>query len=214
MNTIFSTLAASDMDAELIGPCVWGIPASIQVLQNTDIKNYIGIATTHNLGFNHDSWPDFIAEAESKNLPVWDSEVNHTRKYEDEMTRLEAALYYEVDGLVLYNSWNFIAYNGDGSINSTAQTWMSLYLKPTAIQAVEDESDLFDVYSGASSFTISLMEPFIPNDITVLDMNGRVIRQLTSNGVQDLEVDDLRPGVYVLVLSAAGELQREKVVVY
>ena len=34
------------------------------MLKNTNIKDYITVATAHNLGFNHNLWGDFIAEAD------------------------------------------------------------------------------------------------------------------------------------------------------
>ncbi len=213
MNTIYSTLAASDLNAELIGPCPWGIPAAIQVFNTTDVENYVTVAATHNLGFNHSSWPEFIALAKAKNLPVWDSEVTHSKKEGVELTRLEAALANKVDGLVLYNSWGAIDLT-DGSVKSGGQTLMDLYLKPSALKEMEDEASLFDVYSGKSSFSIKLMEPSIKNEITVVDINGRIIRQLSSDGKEDVLVDNVKPGVYVLILKAIEQLQREKVQVY
>lgn len=129
MNTIYSTLHTNLNGAEQVGPGVWGIPASIQVLNNTDMRDYIAVATTHNLGFHHSSWSTFIALADAANLPVWDSEVNHYDKY-GTGTRLEAAIANEVDGLVLYDSWKGISLT-DGSVSSANQTQMALYLKST-----------------------------------------------------------------------------------
>ncbi|MDF7824785.1 LamG domain-containing protein [Pontiellaceae bacterium B12227] len=129
MNTIYSTLHTNLNGAEQIGPGVWGIPASIQVLNNTDLSDYITVATTHNLGFHHSRWAEFIAVADAADLPVWDSEVNHYDKF-GTGTRLEAALANEVDGLVLYNSWTGISLS-NGSVNSGNQAQMALYLKST-----------------------------------------------------------------------------------
>ena len=126
MNQIYSSLYNNLNGAEQIGPCVWGIPASIRVMNETDIHKYITVATTHNLGFNHGRWPEFISIARSHNLPVWDSEVNQAA---GAVTRLEAALENKVDGLVLYNSWNGINRN-NGTVNNGNRTLMSLYLKP------------------------------------------------------------------------------------
>ena len=69
------------------------------------MKNYITVAATHNLGFQHGLWDDYIAEA--GNLPVWDSEVNDFDKF-GTGTRLDAAIAAGVDGLVLYDSWRRI----------------------------------------------------------------------------------------------------------
>lgn len=127
MNTIYASLANKLNGAELIGPCVWGIPASIAVLEQTDVAKYISVASTHNLGFNHSHWLSFISIADEAKLTVWDSEVNHSDKY-GTGTRLEAALEAKVDGLVIYNSWNTISLS-NGSINAGGQTLMGLYLK-------------------------------------------------------------------------------------
>jgi len=82
---------------------------------------------THNLGFNHSDWPEFIALAEDNNLPVWDTEVNDNDKF-GTGTRLDAALDADIDGLVLYNSWTMISLT-NGSINAAGQNMMSKYLK-------------------------------------------------------------------------------------
>ncbi|WP_373941783.1 T9SS type A sorting domain-containing protein [Polaribacter sejongensis] len=131
MNTIYSSLYNNVNGAELIGSCAWGIPASIDVMNNTNIEDYITVAATHNLGFNHSSWPTFINLAKAKGLPVWDSEVNHNDA-KGNGTRLEKALEYKVDGLVMYNLWNSINLT-DGSVKSSGETLMALYLKPEAI---------------------------------------------------------------------------------
>ncbi|MEP1489850.1 MAG: hypothetical protein ABJK28_15630 [Algibacter sp.] len=126
-HTIYAALYNNVNGAELVGPCTWGLPAAIDMLQNTNIADYITVATSHNLGFNHSSWSTFINLANAENLPVWDSEVNHSDKF-GTGTRLEKAIENEVDGLVLYNSWNTISLT-NGSISSAAETMMDLYLK-------------------------------------------------------------------------------------
>ncbi len=126
MNTIYSSLEDNLNGADLIGPGVWGIPASIEVLQQTNIESHITVATTHNLGFNHGEWPTFQALADQSNLPVWDSEVTNTDRGNG--TRLDAALNANVDGLVLYNSWNTIS-KTNGSISEGGQSVMNKFLK-------------------------------------------------------------------------------------
>ncbi|WP_349351596.1 RICIN domain-containing protein [Flagellimonas sp. MMG031] len=117
MNTIFSSVHAANLNgAQLIGPCTYGIPEGIAVLNNTNIKDYISIATTHNLGFHHDKWPDFIAAAGP--LPVWDSETNNRKKFPDKDVRIDAAINAGVDGLVLYNSLKGIDWT-DGTLTGT-----------------------------------------------------------------------------------------------
>ena len=127
INQIYSSLYNEVNGAELIGPCVWGIPASIRVMNETDIRKYITVATTHNLGFNHGSWPEFISIARNLDFPVWDSEVNVAQG--NGMSRLDSALANKVDGLVLYNSWNAINRN-NGTVNAPNRALMSRYLKP------------------------------------------------------------------------------------
>ena len=114
INKIYRELHNNINGAELMGPCTWGIPGGVKVLMQTDILQYISIASTHNLGFNHKSWREFKNLA--GDLPVWDSEVNNTVKFSDKDTRIDAALKVGVDGLVLYDSWKYISLK-DGSIN-------------------------------------------------------------------------------------------------
>lgn len=128
MNTIYSSLENVLNGAQLIGPGVWGLPGSIGVLEGTDILNHVSVVTSHNLGFNHNRWPEFISYADERGLPVWDSEVTHNDP-QGNGTRLEAAIENNVDGLVLYNSWNTININ-TGAINNFSRELMSLYLKP------------------------------------------------------------------------------------
>ncbi|WP_025743342.1 RICIN domain-containing protein [Aquimarina pacifica] len=120
MTNIYAELYGNVNGAELIGPCTWGIPAGISVLQQSNIANYISIATTHNLGFNHNSWSAFIDNA--GDLPVWDSEVNNFKKFSDLETRIDAAIDAGVNGLVLYNSWNTIDLNS-GALTSHGQAF-------------------------------------------------------------------------------------------
>ena len=115
--------------AELIGPCAWGIPASITVLKNTEIEKYITVATTHNLGFNHEKWNEFIKLAKAKGLPVWDSEVNRNKKFPNKSDRLTAALQAEVDGLVLYDSWKSYVNISNGKLNKNGIEVRNLILK-------------------------------------------------------------------------------------
>jgi len=129
INEIYRRLHEHGLNgAELIGPCTWGLPAAIDMLQKTNITDYITVATTHNLGFNHTQWPTFIGLAKEKDLPVWDSEVNHNDA-KGNGTRLEKAIENKVDGLVLYNSWNTVSLT-TGAINATGEKAMALYLIP------------------------------------------------------------------------------------
>lgn len=118
-NNIYSALYGQLNGADLVGSCDWGIEAGILSLQQTNIKDYITIATTHNLGFTHSLWPTYIVEAGS--LPVWDSEATDFKKFDHLDTRLDAAIKAGVNGVVLYNSWNSIGLN-TGILNSAGQT--------------------------------------------------------------------------------------------
>jgi len=117
MNKLYSELYNNVNGAELIGPCTWGISAGTEILQQTEIQQYITVAATHNLGFDHDDWVGFIDAAGE--LPVWDSEVNNNMKFSDRLTRIDAALEAGVDGLVLYDSWRDISLS-EGSLNNNA----------------------------------------------------------------------------------------------
>jgi len=127
MSNIFAALQGNVNGADLIGPEVWGIPASIRVMNESSIAENIKVAGTHNLGFNHSDWPEFMTVAKQNNLPVWDTEVNDFDKF-GTGTRLDAALDAGVDGLVLYNSWTMIS-TTNGSVNNAGQRMMNKYLK-------------------------------------------------------------------------------------
>lgn len=118
MTNIYAELYKNVNGAKLIGPCAWGIPASLECIQQSNILDYVSIATTHNLGFNHSDWEAFTAEA--GDLPVWDSEVNNFKKFEDRDTRIDAAIAAGVNGLVLYDTWNTINLN-TGELKNTGQ---------------------------------------------------------------------------------------------
>ena len=129
INEIYRRLYEHGLNgAELIGPCTWGLPAGIDMLQKTNIAEYITVAATHNLGFNHNQWPTFINLAKADGFPVWDSEVNHNDA-KGNGTRLEKAIENKVDGLVLYNSWNTVSLT-TGAINAAGEKAMALYLIP------------------------------------------------------------------------------------
>lgn len=127
MNEIYETLENTINGADLIGPGAWGIPASIRVLQNTNVGKYVSIATSHNLGFNHASWATFIDEANDLGLEVWDSEVNNARK-NGGTSRLEAAIEAKVNGLVVYNAWTFVNLS-NGNISNTGQVFKDKYMQ-------------------------------------------------------------------------------------
>ncbi|MEP5341604.1 MAG: T9SS type A sorting domain-containing protein [Algibacter sp.] len=113
--------------AELIGPCTWGLPAGIDMLQNTNIEDYITVATSHNLGHHDNQWDDFIALAKARDLPVWDSEANNDPG-NTSVNKFEAAIANKVDGLVVYNVGNNVNLD-TGGINDTNLFYMSRYLK-------------------------------------------------------------------------------------
>lgn len=136
INEIYKRLHEHGLNgAELIGPCTWGLPAGIDMLQKTSIADYITVAATHNLGFNHGQWSTFINLAKADNLPVWDSEVNHNDA-KGNGTRLEKAIENKVDGLVLYNYWNTISLT-TGAVNASGEAAMALYLIPEVNLALE-----------------------------------------------------------------------------
>lgn len=119
INTIFSKLSEDLNGAELIGPCCWSISATIDLLRKTTIKNHVCVVTTHNLGFEHEEWQELIRLARAQGVPVWDSEVNHNRKFPQKPTRLEAALKADVDGLVLYHAWKDLVSRNTGHLTKS-----------------------------------------------------------------------------------------------
>ncbi len=69
-NTIYASLSSQLNGAELVGACQRGIQAGILTFEQTHVDQYITIATTHNLGFQHELWPDYIALATEKGFLV------------------------------------------------------------------------------------------------------------------------------------------------
>ncbi|WP_139263295.1 hypothetical protein [Flammeovirga pacifica] len=112
-------------NANLVGPCTWGVGSGTKILNKTDIKQYISIATTHNLGFEHKKWEKFIASADG--MKVWDSETNMNKKYDDRAIRIEAAIDAGVNGLVLYDCWKGVDLT-NGNLNAEGERWVSKYL--------------------------------------------------------------------------------------
>ncbi|MFB9052751.1 T9SS type A sorting domain-containing protein [Formosa undariae] len=157
INTIYAALYNNVNGAELIGPCTWGLPAAIDMFKNTDITNYITVAASHNLGFNHSLWDDFIALADAENLPVWDSEVNNNDA-KGTGTRLEKAIENKVDGLVLYDSWKGISLV-TGALSSGTEIMMDLYLKQEekvnlALDGVATQSSTNPTFNKPASLAI------------------------------------------------------------
>ena len=213
MNDIYSQLYAKLENSELIGSCAWGIPASIDVFEKTNIKDYITVSATHNLGFNHSDWTEFINISHAAGLPVWDSEVNHNKKYETKATRLEAAIEYGVDGLVLYDSYNAIDL-ATGEISASAQTWMDLYLKPTAINDVEETNVFADIYQDGYGFRVNFLNSAQSYKVSIVDITGKQIRLYSNISDDILEVSNLQKGMYLVAISAHDQIQVEKVMVH
>ncbi|AWW32690.1 hypothetical protein DN752_22500 [Echinicola strongylocentroti] len=126
INDIYASLHGKVSGAKLVGSDVWGVPAGIRYLDETDILDYVDVSTTHNLGFNHDKWTEYINK--SNGLPVWDSETNMHKKYQNRATRIEAAIDSGVNGLVLYNSWTMINLS-TGEIGTNGQKFRDFYLE-------------------------------------------------------------------------------------
>ncbi len=129
INEVYKGLYRKVNGADLVGPCTWGIPAGIDVMQHTDVADYITVATTHNLGHNHDKWREFIRVAKRHKLPVWDSEVNTHKKFADRPHRLHAALEAGVDGLVLYHAWTSYVDRNTGELKPLGRKVRDLILK-------------------------------------------------------------------------------------
>ena len=155
INNIYSGLYGQLNGADLIGSCDWGIEAGLLSLQETTMKNYISIAGTHNLGFQHSLWPDYIAEA--GNLPVWDSETNNNVKTTGVATRIDAAISAGVDGLVLYNSWNTIS-QSTGALNTAGQILKDKFTQYYFIQN-KQSGDRIKPYSDGTDGTLMVQAP-------------------------------------------------------
>ncbi|REE00180.1 Ig-like domain-containing protein [Marinoscillum furvescens] len=183
-NEIYSSLYGNVNGAELIGACTWGIPAGIQALNKTNIKDYVTVATTHNLGFNHDKWDDFIAAA--GDLPVWDSETNAHDKY-GTGTRLEVAVAAGVDGMVFYDNWRMVNLT-NGSLGGRALELRDIYSQPkvevTSITisgdeqvAISQSTTLTATIAPENHTNKSLTWTSSDEDVATVDANGVVTGQ-------------------------------------
>ncbi|MEP0366353.1 MAG: Ig-like domain-containing protein [Cyclobacteriaceae bacterium] len=180
-NEIYSSLYGNLNGADLIGPCPWGIPAGIEALNNTDIKNYISVATTHNLGFNHDKWDEFIAAA--GDLPVWDSETNFNDKH-GTGTRLEVAVAAGVQGLVFYDNWRNINLS-NGTLSANGLKIRDAYSSPVVMATsltISGSSDIQVTKSASLSAEVlpahntnkGLIWSSSDENIATVDDNGTV----------------------------------------
>ena len=214
MNAIYKGVKEGLVNAELIGSCAWGLGASLDIFNKTNIKDYITVSTSHNLGFEHSKWKTFIDLSHAAGLPVWDSEVNHNRKYEDKATRLEAALSYGVDGLVLYDSWKNINMTS-GVVNDAGQVLMSMYIKPAALnEKVSSDSKLFELSSFDGGFVVRLSEASPSCELRVYDISGRMMYNVSQSNSDIFTVDQLDKGSYILMVKSGDDLQSQKVIVY
>lgn len=140
INTIYASLKDNLNGAEIIGHCSWGIPAGIEVIENTNILNYVSVSTTHNLGFDHSSWRRFLQLSRDKGLPVWDSECTDN-PLDGKQPRMDAALEYGVNGIVMYDCWKAVDLN-NGNVKSLGYSLMKKYLRTPKTPYIESFSDL------------------------------------------------------------------------
>lgn len=117
----------------IVGPDAKLLQKGINMMKNWGIEDYIGVATNHNLGGDHQKWNKFITESLNKNLSeVWDSEANLGQGSNGPAgtTRIGEAVDAGVEGLVLYKSEDFFeAWRKDGPLTEKGKTAMGLYLK-------------------------------------------------------------------------------------
>lgn len=218
INTIYASLKDQLNGAELIGPCVWGIASSIEVLEQTRIRDYISVSTTHNLGFEHNKWPRFIELSYAKNLPVWDSEVNNYEK-DGNKARIVAAIENDVDGLVLYDSWDGINL-GNGTINANLQTIRDIILKNTT--AIEDKgSTSLKIYPNPALSDAPIMIRGVEQSdvITVYDLQGNVVYSAIYEGdYHIIKAGSLPKGVFLVNVGQNKTRNRKndnnKIVIY
>lgn len=196
-NTIFQQLHGQLNGAELIGACQWGLEAGIETFDETEIDKYITVATTHNLGFNHNLWPGFINKAKAKGLPVWDSEVNHNKKYEDKLTRLETALENKVNGLVIYNSWRGIDLT-NGNLNNTERLLeqQALFLDKTTSTADKLIIDQLYVYPNPASEHVNVGGVDNVKWLSLYNVHGTIVK--AELNAKQLSVEGLSEGIYIL----------------
>ncbi|MCG8696608.1 MAG: T9SS type A sorting domain-containing protein, partial [Bacteroidales bacterium] len=210
INTIFSSLQNNLNGADLVGACVWGLRGSIPVLDKTDIENYITISTTHNLGFEHSKWGEFIQKSKAFDLPVWDSEANI--KEPDDKTknnRLREAIIQGVDGVVLYNSAIDLIDFNSGALKSNTSKWLTEYLdeKTNIIEEIAHiESNDFQLYPNPVSdiLTIVPINEFTEYSFEVMDITGVLIQKGTLIGNSQVDFNQINPGIYFVRITQTG----------
>lgn len=196
-NTIFSQLYNNVNGAQLVGACQWGLEAAIETFDKTQIDRYISIATSHNLGFNHALWPSFIQKARAKGLKVWDSEVNHNKKYEDRLTRLETALENKVDGLVIYNSWSGINLS-NGKLNNTDKLLdqQALFLNPNTSIDINSSNSEVILFPNPASNMVYITGLDDKSTVLFSDLQGKKILEFRNQN--EFDISRLMNGLYLV----------------
>ena len=206
INSIYSSLKDNLNGAALIGPCTWGITAGIDVLSNTNIINYIAIATTHNLNFEHTLWPMFITKA--KGLPVWDSEATNN-DLNGQGSRLIAAVDSGVNGVVLYNSLSNISLT-NGSVNDAGKELMDIYLKKVSLVSDVYDEMPFLVTVNNKCLNVDIQSDF-PAEITIYNTQGSCLKKILTNQKLN-EIGLENSGIY-FVQVAYDEINRTQKIV-
>ncbi|MCX6309217.1 MAG: T9SS type A sorting domain-containing protein [Bacteroidia bacterium] len=207
INSIYSTLKDNVNGAALIGPCTWGITAGRDVLNNTDVLNYVSIATTHNLDFEHTLWPKFIAEA--KGLPVWDSEATNN-DLNGQGSRLIAAVDSGVNGVVLYNCWSNISLT-NGSVNADGKALMAIYLNAESLVSQLKNEVPFFVSANNGRLKVTIQEGF-PAEIAVFDTQGSCLKKIQTTQKWN-EFGIVNSGIYLVQVAFEEKNNTRKIAV-
>ncbi|MEO9473999.1 MAG: Ig-like domain-containing protein [Cyclobacteriaceae bacterium] len=231
VTSIYSGLVGNVNGAMIVGGDNHNLQSGINAYNSTDIRDYLSVATCHNLMFQHDKWDDFIALADAKGLPVWDSEATDNPKDYDgngttEESRMVAAIDAGVDGLVFYNNWSSIDLE-TGDINAGGIAGMEKYLEENTDLVTEiSVTGNTQVDLGSTTTLTATITPENPRDSRVhwassdeskatVDQNGVVTAidhgdiQITVSAVDGSGVSttyDIRIGdTFVTALDVTGE---------
>jgi hypothetical protein len=115
-------------------------------------------------------------------------------------------------------SWTVIR-GANQSFKASIDTFTFTLIEPPSTNTIVREQTLktFRVYPNPNNGLLFIhpIKPFKALEIQLLDMNGRVVYQYktSAQGIQTLEIQDLKDGAYMLYLKEQEGLQIEKIII-
>jgi endonuclease I len=69
-----------------------------------------------------------------------------------------------------------------------------------------DKGNTFEIYPNPANDFITVLIPGIPQDAFIYDINGRIVKTVSLNHTQQIDIRDLPSGIYMLRVSDEGKL--------